>query len=172
MADRRSYRERRRYVRVPYPQGNVFAVFSCGDHEFAVARDELVAISEVPKLLRLPLVKPWFIGMASVHGYLVNVSDLSAYLGVGSAHGKEAARLLVVRRGNACFGLLVDRLRGIIECQPCQRPRALYPLIIEQYIVAQWCAAERCFDELDCQRLLQDAVFLNAAADADQDHGQ
>lgn len=73
-------------------------------------------IVPVPALTRVPLTRPWYLGLANIRGSLVGVVDLAAYLGQpapGSAP-QGAARIVTLAPalGVPC-GLLVTRVLGL-----------------------------------------------------------
>ena len=160
--DRRSYRDRRKVDRDEDDSGSLFVIFGCAEYQFAIAKDTVLAISAQPRLVPVPFSQPWFSGMASIHGYVASVTDLSAYLGLPAARDKDSARLLLFKHDGSHVGLLVDSVLGVMECQHCERSRAFYPLDIEQYMTGQRCADGQCYDEFDLQRLLNEQRFLDA----------
>lgn len=162
MEDRRSHRDRRKSDRDEVGNSSLFVIFGCADYRFAIAKDKVLAIGAQPRLVPVPLSQPWFGGVASVHGYVASITDLSAYLGLAAARDQDGARLLLFEHDGSHTGLLVDAVEGVIECQPCERSRAFYPLDIEQYMMGQRCADGHCYDEFDLQRLLNEQRFLDA----------
>jgi len=160
--DRRSYRDRRKSDRDEDASGLLFVVFGCGEYQFAIAKDKVLAIAAPPRLIPVPYSRPWFAGIASIHGYVASVTDLSGYLGLTAALDKDSARVLLLRHNGSYIGLLVDAVFGVMECQPCERSRGLYPLDVEQFVTGQRCADGQCYDEFDSQHLLNDQRFLDA----------
>lgn len=165
MEDRRRYSDRRRVDREHGANALLYVVFSCGEYRLAVAKDDVLAISTLPTLVPMPFSRSWFAGVASIHGYVANITDLSDYLGMAAALEQEANRVLLFKQGSDYCGLIVDAVSGVIECQPCERPRSFYPLDIEQYMQGQRCADGECYDEFDIYKLLAEQRFLDAIDD-------
>lgn len=68
----------------------------------------------VPAVLAVPLMRPWFRGVANVRGRLCSVVDFSAFIGREPVAADHRARLLLVAnhyRVNA--GLLVEAVLGL-----------------------------------------------------------
>ena len=162
MEDRRSYRDRRKSDRFNLDAGELFVVFRCADYQFVIANSDILSVTAQPRLVPIPRSQPWFAGVASVDGYTTSVTDLCAYLGLQAAQGKAHARLLLLKHNEHYIGLLVDAVVGVMECQPCERSRAFYPLEVEQFMISQRCADGQCYDEFDVRRLLNERRFYDA----------
>ena len=95
---------------------------------------ELEDVSEVipvPALRRVPLTKPWFCGIANVHGNLVGVVDFGAFLGAPLAPNDANRLVLVADRHRINSGLLFGPVTGLRElaefaCQPDAAPPATW----------------------------------------------
>lgn len=165
MEDRRRYSDRRRVDREHGANALLYAIFSCGEYRFAVAKDHVLAISALPAIVPMPFSRSWFSGVASIHGYIASITDLSEYLAMPAASKQESSRVLLFKHGSDHFGLIVDAVHGVIECQSCERPRSFYPLDIEQYMQGQRCADGECYDEFDVYKLFAEERFLDAIDD-------
>lgn len=86
---------------------------------------EMAEISEVlslPRLTHVPLVKPWFRGVANVRGNLYGIADIAAYLRIGVASGEIANRiLLLAERYGFNTALLVDSVLGLRDASGWQK---------------------------------------------------
>ncbi|HBL29541.1 MAG TPA: hypothetical protein DD490_22125 [Acidobacteria bacterium] len=73
-------------------------------------------MSEVLPLALLPLVPPWFRGVANLRGEALVVVDLLAFLGQGEVQDQPSSRLLVIGppEGEVVAGLLVERVFGVV----------------------------------------------------------
>jgi len=80
----------------------------------------------LPRLTIVPFTKPWFRGMANIHGNLYSVVDMAAYqqsvgisqFGPAQASGEAGNRvLLVAERFAFNVALLVDRVLGLHDTQ-------------------------------------------------------
>lgn len=134
---------------------------------------DLPAAGEVlplPPLAAVPLTRPWFAGLANVHGELRAVVDFPLFCGGHPAARDSAARLLCVgTRLGSNLALLVDSVQGL------KRADALFAVDTGQgKPVAAWCGATCCdpqgqqWTRIDINRLLADPAILDAAL---PDHG-
>ncbi len=166
MEDRRSSRDRRKADRDQEVNGLLYAIFDCGEYHFAIAKNKILAISVQPSFVPMPHAQSWFVGICSIQGYVASVTNLREYLGLPAVRDQDSTRVLLLKHDGGHVGLLVDAVLGVMECQPCERSRAFYPLNIEQYMLGQRCADGQCYDEFDWQRLLSEQRFLNAIDDS------
>jgi twitching motility protein PilI len=127
----------------------------CGELRLMVRFDEGSELTEVPPVRRLPNAPAWLAGVANIHGTLVPVFDLAAWLGVGAGHG-GTPMLLVLGQGADAAGVLVDGLPQRLRFTPDDHadrdtaPAALVPHLRNAAVIA----GELWFD-LDCDKLLQ-----------------
>jgi twitching motility protein PilI len=127
---------------------------------------ELPAAGEVlqlPPLLPVPRTRPWFAGLANVHGELQHVVDFAAFCGGPPTPRGDPARLLRIGAPLASdVALLVARVHGLRRADTlCAAAAATPP--------PPWCA-ETLMDNqgehwtrLDPERLLADPALRDAA---------
>lgn len=84
--------------------------------------DQVDEILTPPTLTRVPLTRPWMLGVANVRGNLLPVVDLRAFLTGEASVPTKASRVLAVRCGELFFGLLVEAVSGLQSLD--QRERA------------------------------------------------
>jgi len=91
-------------------------------NNWLVDMTDISVVLLLPQLTIVPFTKPWFCGMANVHGNLYSVVDMAAYQhsiginqsGVLQASGEAGNRvLLVAERFAFNVALLVDRVLGL-----------------------------------------------------------
>ncbi|HXC37428.1 MAG TPA: chemotaxis protein CheW [Burkholderiales bacterium] len=71
-------------------------------------------ILSVPELVRVPLTRPWYLGLAQVRGNLVSVVDIGLFSGGTPGFITPESRLvLVADRLRSHCALLVQRLLGL-----------------------------------------------------------
>ncbi len=111
-------------------------------------------LSDLPVSYRLPNAPAWFIGVANLHGLLVPVFDLAAYLGIEHRSGAKPM-LLVLGHGPDAAGVVIDGLPLRLRFQAADRaddapvPAALAGCVSETY----W-AADRTWMDLQVHALL------------------
>ena len=78
---------------------------------------DLIDVAEVipiPDLLRVPLTKSWYAGVANIRGNLVSVIDLAAFLGAPAVVHDDKARLILVgEKHRINCGLIFSRVVGL-----------------------------------------------------------
>ena len=85
-----------------------------GGEGWRIRLDETAEVLPVPDMTTVPLCRPWFVGLANVHGRLVSVVDFSAFSGTGPTPRSSEARVVVfAERFGAHGGLLVSRVAGL-----------------------------------------------------------
>jgi len=90
-------------------------MFSLAGAKYAMPLGQVIEISRVPKLMPLPNVPEWLLGVTNLRGDIVSVVDLHAFLGLPSDSRRDASRMCVVRaeRQEMITGLMVDRVDGL-----------------------------------------------------------
>ncbi|GAB1392065.1 hypothetical protein MASR1M60_02280 [Rhodocyclaceae bacterium] len=128
---------------------------------------DLPAAGEVlpsPPLAPVPLTRPWFAGMANVHGELQAVVDFSVFCGGAPTPREGAARLLRIgARHGSNSALLVARVHGL------KRTDSLFADAAGEAAVMPW-QGDAFTDSqgtrwlrLAPDRLLADPAFLDAS---------
>ncbi len=120
----------------------------------------------VPVITPVPLMQPWFAGLANVHGELQAVVDFAAFCGAPPTARDSTARLLRVgsRQGNNT-ALLVARVHGLkrtdglFAAEAGTAVPALGPWQGETYSDSQGATWTR----LEIDPLLADPRFLDAS---------
>jgi twitching motility protein PilI len=92
---------------------------------------------DVPPIARVPHTVPWLLGLFNLRGEVVPVFDLARLLGLRGTRQADT-KLLVIGRGAAATGVLVDELPTLQRFTPDERttqrstlPSALEPSITE-----------------------------------------
>lgn len=96
-------------VRSRVGSGDLF-VFRVGDERFACDVRAVEEVLESPTLYPVPGVAGPVVGVCQHAGRTLHVVETAAILGV---EGKEARTVLVMRRGHAHLGLLVDDVEDV-----------------------------------------------------------
>jgi twitching motility protein PilI len=129
-----------------------------GEEAWLVDLAEAGEVLPVPVITPVPLMRPWFRGLANIRGNLYSVIDFSAFLGRRPVRAGDPSRLLLLaERFGLGAALLVDRSLGLrnagqlreAEGTPDAWARARY----EDTEGRQW-------KELDLTRLAQHPDFL------------
>ncbi|WP_415036099.1 chemotaxis protein CheW [Azonexus sp.] len=114
-----------------------------------------------PQIAPVPLVRPWFAGMANVRGNLFAVTDFSAFLGAPPTPHNATARLLLIGMRHASnAALLVPRMLGL------KKPDNFTPQADDENFPA-WGkqrysdSDDRLWRKLAVRELLTDRAFMN-----------
>jgi twitching motility protein PilI len=138
-------------------------VASAGE-QWLIRLAEAGEVINMPRLVSVPLTKPWFLGVANIRGNLYSVADFAGFLGheVAPPQAAGGASRLVVfgpRVGELRAGLVVPRvlgLRNLALLAPIGPPAAARAWFGQRWIDAngsEW-------QEIDLVRFAQDPEFL------------
>ena len=94
--------------------------FSVGGFNLLVSEGTLCEVMEVPAIARVPHTVPWLLGLFNLRGEVVPAFDLARALGLGRAR-QPNTKLLVIGRGAAAAGVLVDELPTLQRFTPDER---------------------------------------------------
>lgn len=83
--------------------------FRIGSLTLLTGYDQASQLSEMTEVFKVPNTAPWFSGLANLHGNLVPVFDLAAYLGIAKGAGRKPM-MLVWGRGENAAALVIDGL--------------------------------------------------------------
>jgi len=85
-----------------------------GDESWLVDLADSGEIIQAPQLAGVPLVRPWFAGIANIRGNLYAVSDFSLFRGGPATPQNASTRLLLVGvKHGSNAALLVTRMLGL-----------------------------------------------------------
>ncbi len=101
--------------------------FSVGGLNLLVGEGTLCEVMDVPPIARVPHTAAWFLGLANLRGEVVPVFDLAQVLGRASAR-RSVGRLLVIGRGEAAAGVLIEELPALQRFDPTERAEPISPL--------------------------------------------
>lgn len=143
-----------------------FAVLGvvAGESRYLIAMNEVNEVIPIPKLARVPLTQPWFLGLANVRGNLYGITDLGVYLGGDSIPFNLKSRILLVSSGNKVLGgFIVNSMLGIRNLSEFT-PTKLTKKQLPQGITAHYKDTEgRLWQELSLFELIRDEKFLQIA---------
>ena len=117
----------------------------------------------VPRLTAVPLIKPWYAGLANVRGVLYSVIDFAAFRGAPPVRTGPASRLLLCgQRHGLNAGLLVERVLGLRDSRELKSAE-------QETAEHAWQKAAKRDDqgricwELDTAALVKSVEFMNIA---------
>lgn len=140
--------------------------FTLGGHQLLAPLEQVDEILTVPSLTRVPLAKPWVLGIANVRGNLLPVMDLGAFLGFGVTARDEATRVIAVRQGEFFSGLLVSAVSGLQQVDTAgheETPPEVAPAL-QELLSGAYRVDGGLRPVFEFARLADHAGFLQAAA--------
>lgn len=134
-----------------------------GGEGWRIRLDETAEVLPVPEITTVPLCRPWFIGLANVHGKLVSVVDFAAFSGAEPTPRSSEARVVVfAERFGAHCGLLVARVTGLRNAEAFEPVASLASESgARPWFGARWRDAEgRDWRDLKIPELIASEEFL------------
>jgi len=90
-------------------------MFSLAGARYAMPLSQVIEIGRAPRLMPLPNVPEWMLGVTNLRGDIISVIDLHAFLGLSTDTRRDSSRMCVVRaeQQEMITGLMVDRVEGV-----------------------------------------------------------
>lgn len=152
----------RRFAQAQASDRRSLLAVAAGDSRWLIPLAEAGELLPVPPLGSVPLVRPWFLGLANVRGTLFGVSDFAQFLGHAPTRIGPASRLVLIgARRNAHCALLVEAALGL------RSPEDFEVISAQPQIGRPWDAqhwrdhAGQSWHFLDVPALLADPNFLD-----------
>ena len=134
-------------------------MFSLAGAKYAMPLGQVIEISRAPRLMPLPNVPEWLLGVTNLRGDIISVVDLHAFLGLPYDTRNDASRMCVVRaeQHELVTGLMVDRVDGLasLATESFGGPSASMEGNINQYLQGVGEHDEQLLRVLDLDTLLQ-----------------
>lgn len=136
-----------------------------GEERYLIPMNEVSEVIQIPKLARVPLTQPWFLGLANVRGNLYGVTDLAVYLGSHQMPFTLKSRILLVSAGNKIYGGFIVHsmlgIRNLSEFVPVQSAKKKQVKVMSnrQYKDSE----DRLWRELSLLQLMREEKFLQIA---------
>ena len=113
-------------------------------------------VMEVPRIVPVPRIQPFILGIINLRGQLTSVIDLRRLFGLKQAARISDNRIVVVRSGDMATGILVEQVQEILEVPAgdIEPPLASLPGIQKKFIMGQTILGQRLLILLDVDRLL------------------
>jgi len=140
--------------------------FTLGGLRLLAPLGQVEEILTVPALTRVPLVKPWVLGIANVRGNLLPVMDLQAFLGLGATPRDDATRVVAIREGEFFSGLLVSAVSGLQQIDSAERTDELPEVApsLREFLAGAFRVEDGLRPVFDFTRLTVHGEFMQAAA--------
>jgi len=125
-----------------------------GGQNWLIRMGDIAEVLPLPALTTVPLVKPWFLGLANVRGRLYGITDLAAFSGMGETVRSQSNRVLLLAESyGLSAGLLVPRVIGLRDSSAWKETRLGVETCLSDEKGQLW-------RQLDITSLLQGEAFL------------
>ena len=134
---------------------------SSGSERWLVRLADAGEVITMPPIVKVPMTREWFLGVANIRGNLYSVVDFAGFLGQAVPTATAATRLLLFgpRVGELNAGIVVSRvlgLRNLVDLAPVPAPGDAAP-----WFAQRWMDGEgNAWQEMDLARLARTPAFL------------
>ena len=132
-----------------------------GGERWLVRLADAGEVITMPPIVKVPMTRDWFLGVANIRGNLYSIIDFSGFLGAEPIAPSAATRL-VLFGARACdlnAGIVVQRvlgLRNVAELAP-----AAMPADAQEWYAQRWMDEEgNGWQEIDLAKLARSPAFL------------
>lgn len=137
-----------------------------GDGYFGVPLRQLVSVEPMPRVVPVPRVPPWLLGVTYRQGRVLPVIDLASILHVDGALDRDnkGARLLIAADGDLSAALAVPAATEVFNVEP-EHIVPIAPMpdrLVNRFLTGHVTYGERSFSLLDLGRLMRAPEFLLA----------
>ncbi len=91
--------------------------FRVGGLHLMIGYEDGSQLTELPQVFRIPSAPRWMLGMANLHGTLIPVFDLAAYLGI-EREATDRRFLLVLGHGADAAGVVIEQMPQRLRWSP------------------------------------------------------
>jgi twitching motility protein PilI len=133
----------------------------CAGQRWLIRLADAGEVIAMPSVVRVPLTRSWYLGVANIRGNLVSVVDFAAFLGREPVTPSGVSRLILFgpRAGDVNAGLVVARvmgLRNLAELAP-----AAPPMDAPGWFAQRWMDGDgNAWQEIDLAALAREPAFL------------
>ena len=136
----------------------------CAGERWLVRLADAGEVIAVPQIVKVPLTRNWFLGLANIRGSLYSVIDFAAFLGHEPVARTGLARLILLnsRTGELNAGIVVERVAGLRNLAEL----TALPSIdgAPEWHAQRWADAEgNAWQEIDLGALARDPAFLQVS---------
>lgn len=137
-----------------------------GGGNFGVPLRQLVSVEPMPRVVPVPRVPAWMLGVTYRQGSVLSVIDLAAVLDIDGAldNVDKGARLLIAAEGDLSAALAVPAVTEVFDVEP-EHVTPIAPLPdrrVNRFLTGHVTYGEQSFSLLDLGRLMRAPEFLLA----------
>jgi purine-binding chemotaxis protein CheW len=136
-------------------------IVSVGGGDFGVPLRQLLSVEPMPKVVPVPRVPAWLLGVTYRQGRVLSVVDLAAMVSDGGS-AWPPTRLLIAADSDAVVGLAVSSASDVFAVAPehVSPVPSLPDRPINRYLTGHVTYGEQSFGVLDLTRLMRSPEFL------------
>ncbi|HAQ50782.1 MAG TPA: pilus assembly protein PilI [Gammaproteobacteria bacterium] len=140
--------------------------FKINDDSYVIPLDEVKEIiPPPPQITPVPCAEKWVLGAANIHGEILPLFDLNAFLLHQATPTIHNSRILVIHYEDYYFGLLVGEVSGL---KHFQIPIVTIPsphgnIVIADYLTGQVSQQGVVWHVFSPSKLLADSRFINTS---------
>jgi len=133
-----------------------FVIFQLGESEFGVAINQVLRITRLMDITRVPRAPHFLEGVVNVHGEIVPVLDLKRRFDLPMGEYDDRARILIVEVEDQRVGMIVDSVTEIVRIPTAaiEPPPAMVAQISGVYLTGLGRLDDRLIIILDLSRVL------------------
>lgn len=139
-------------------QRTALLVFRIGQFWYAVRTEEIREIAQDLAVTEIPCVPPFVLGVVSIRGEIVSVTDAATLMGVGrDGRPADPSAAIVLENAECVTALVVDEVGGIIDVPASGVEPPLPHLASSQaeFVAATVFLGDRLVSLLNVDRILQ-----------------
>lgn len=91
--------------------------FRLGKERFGINLNYVQEIIRPPEVIKVPLTREYFLGLANLRGEILPVFDGRLKIQIPPAELTESSRVVVLKQGREKVGLLVDRMAEVVDLE-------------------------------------------------------
>jgi twitching motility protein PilI len=100
----------------------------CGESQLLIHLEDIAEIVQLPPIVSVPLMAPWYLGLVHVRGQLYGVMDYPQLCGAVPSHQNRAQKMLMFKpTAQLAIGMLVDQVLGVRVCTSTKEVRLPTP---------------------------------------------
>jgi|GEM_PF-1463351 purine-binding chemotaxis protein CheW len=126
-------------------EGERYLIISVASAEYGVPLEHLAGVERIGPVAVVPHGPLWLWGLTNIHGHVLPVADLAAFLGLGRVSRSSAARLIVARGEDEGYAFAVERTGRLIRIPPggIRAAGSMLPGTLAGYFRGVWLHEER-----------------------------
>ncbi len=94
---------------------NKYVVFSLGKEKYGIDIQKVTIIEKMLPIARVPKSANYIKGVINLRGEIILTVDLRIRFGFPEAKYSDDTRIIIIKNGDMCYGIIVDIVDEVIE---------------------------------------------------------